>query len=96
MGHRKKRLVFLIGIEIVLIVTHVVLERGKPFNLNIIESGWHYWVALIYGILLALYILFDKCPKCRKRQIARGIAENDWHWPEDKCWNCGYNYINKE
>jgi uncharacterized membrane protein len=56
------------------------------------EIGWHYYVALLYGVFFAYYIFTLKCKNCGKKQIWRSNNIFDFRLPNDNCWDCGEKY----
>lgn len=91
LSYQKKKLLVFLSVEILLILLHNILDK-PPSSLEKwwLEAGWHYWVALGFGIYIAKYILTLKCYYCGKSQIYRGISTSEWYWPEDTCWSCGH------
>jgi hypothetical protein len=85
----KKRLIVIFAIGVLLIVMHNVLDNPKPNIENWWrEAGWHYWFTLGYWVLVAGYILRQKCKFCGAPQIYRGASLSEWHWPTERCWKC--------
>ncbi len=97
MNVQKRKLITLLSIEAVLSVIHLIFD-SPPKNIQTwyLETGWHYWLAMGFGIYLVYYIINSKCTNCNKPQIYRGINPSEWYWPNDKCWNCGENQVNKK
>jgi len=90
MSKQKKKLLFLIAIQIVITIVHNLLDTQSGFDPNWYkDAGWHYWLGMGFGIYLVFYILTRSCKKCKKPQIIVGPAISQWRWPEDSCWHCG-------
>jgi hypothetical protein len=94
---KKKKLIALLGIQAILIIVHRLLDK-PPQSIETwhLEAGWHYWVAMGFGIYLVVYILSSKCPACNKPQVYRGVSPSQWHWPPDRCWNCGTDLVHRK
>ncbi len=97
MGIQKKKLITLFAVEIVLIIIHRLLDQ-PPKNIEAwhLEAGWHYWLAMGFGIYVFYYILSSRCPNCHKPQIYRGAHPSLWYWPPDLCWYCKTDLVNKK
>ena len=97
MGVQKKKLVLLLGVEVALIVVHNVLDSGVTPDQDWWKTaGWHYWLALGFGVFIFAYIFFAKCRNCGKPQIYRGMHPSQWSWPGDICWYCGAKIVEKK
>jgi hypothetical protein len=90
MNRNKKKLIILISIQVILTIIHKVLDK-PPSDIDnwVAEVGWHYWVALIFGMYLIIYMFTLSCKKCGAKQLWRSHNILEWRWPKDKCWNCG-------
>jgi hypothetical protein len=91
LSYQKKKLLVFQTVAIILIFLHNILDK-PPSSLENwwLEVGWHYWVALGFGIYIAIYILTLQSHRCGKYQIYRGVPTSEWYCPEDTCWNCGH------
>jgi hypothetical protein len=87
MARQRKKLFWLILIQVVLVCVHqIFLSKEED-----VFYTWHYWLAMIFFIYLCGYILFLRCPnpKCNAPQIYCGVDIRTWRLPDDTCWKCG-------
>ena len=89
MNKYKKRLIILIAIQVTLTIIHKLLDK-PPTTINnwLAEAGWHYWLALVFGMYLLIYTFTLSCKECGTKQVWRSNNILKWRWPEDKCWKC--------
>ena len=90
MSKYKKRLITLIAVEIVLIITHVALDKpATSTDTTFVESGWHFWLALAFGGFVIFYAYSINCKNCGAFQVFRSMSIFNLSWPQEKCWKCG-------
>jgi uncharacterized membrane protein YeaQ/YmgE (transglycosylase-associated protein family) len=86
----RQRAIGLIGLEIGLILLHVLLR--KDVDLDSAEGffEWHYILPIIVGALIVAYLYSIRCPNksCRARQVLRGPSIFDLRMPADSCYKC--------
>jgi hypothetical protein len=88
MSKYKKRLIFLLFIQMLLTFNYVALDK-EP-----VAEGMFFWFGLSFGFFVVLYAFSIRCPNsgCKRRQVFR-----EWplgsismiRWPDEKCYYCG-------
>ncbi len=91
MSKYKRRLIYLLLIQLVLTLVHVALREPQEVNEGAFTSPFHFWLALWFGVFVVLYAFSLRCQNtgCRKMQVFRGYSVFDLRWPEGKCYSCG-------
>lgn len=89
MAFYKKKLIILIIAEVILIILHKIYAGAFSFNDGIQDIPIIYLLSIGLGIYISFYVIFLRCPKCKKPQIYRGVSPSQWYWPNDTCYFCG-------
>ena len=90
MNKYKQRLIILIGIQAILTIIHIILDKPATNPETWVEeAGWHYWTGMVFGIFVVLYALSLNCKNCGSRQVFRTMTIYGLRWPQDNCWKCG-------
>lgn len=87
MIRHKLRLQLLVGTQAALIIATKIYERihGAPEQFWV---SWTYWLPMVFGIFLALYIYRLRCRTCHAHQVMRGASIFDLRWPDERCYSC--------
>jgi len=87
MSKYKKNIIVFLSVLIALIILNTLFEESLVEDLFALTNIF-YWLAMSWGIFIAVYALKIRCPKCHSGQVFRGISAFDIRWPNKKCFKC--------
>lgn len=78
-----------LAILLAVVIVHIAADSGASFSDGLQEISPSYWIAIVYGAYLGLYVVTLRCKACHSPIIYKAINPAQWRLPKSTCSNCG-------